>query len=233
MENQQNTGNENGPKAGGERNDAPRGRGQRGPRSPRGPKGRGAPRGRRPEEKPEFDSRILDLARVTRVTKGGKRMRFRACIILGDRKGRVGYGVAKGADVQQSVSKATNQAKKNMVTVPIVDETIPFEVKKKFAAAHVLIKPAPRGTGIKAGGAARVVLEFAGIPNVVAKILGSNNKINNAKAAIAALNDLEAPVGQKKEAAAAKEDKKDEKKPAKSKASSKDEGKKEEKAEQK
>jgi len=154
------------------------------------PMGKGGPRGRRPEEKKEFDSTILDLARVTRVTKGGKRMRFRTCIIIGDRKGRVGYGVAKGADVQQSVSKATNQAKKNLIKVPIVNGTIPHEVTKKFNAAKVLIKPAPEGTGVKAGGAARVVLEMAGVPNVVAKIMGSNNKINNAKATVYALFDL-------------------------------------------
>jgi len=156
------------------------------------PTGKGGPR-RRPDEreKSEFDSTILDLARVTRVTKGGKRMRFRSCVVIGDRKGRVGYGVAKGADVQQSVSKATNQAKKNLIKVPIVENTVPHEVMKKFTAAKVLIKPAPEGTGIKAGGAVRVVLEMAGIPNVTAKILGTNNKINNAKATVLALFDLD------------------------------------------
>jgi small subunit ribosomal protein S5 len=157
--------------------------------SGKGPR-RNAPRSRRPEEKPEFDSTILDLARVTRVTKGGKRMRFRSCVIIGDRKGRVGFGVAKGADVQQSVAKASNQAKKNLIRVPIVDNSIPHEVSKKYNAAKVLIKPAPEGTGVKAGGAVRVVLEMAGVPNVVAKIMGSNNKINNAKAAVYALFDL-------------------------------------------
>ena len=149
-----------------------------------------APRSGRPEEKKEFDSNILDLARVTRVTKGGKRMRFRACVIIGDRHGRVGYGVAKGADVQQSVNKATNQARKKLIKVPIVGGTIPYEIIRKFAAAKVLIKPAPEGTGVKAGGAARVVLEMAGIPNVVAKIMGSSNKINNAKATMSALSAL-------------------------------------------
>lgn len=155
-------------------------------------RGRGGrpPRGPRREEKSEFDSRILDLARVTRVTAGGKRMRFRACVVVGDRKGRVGIGTAKGADVQQSVSKATNRARKKMIRVPVVNDTIPHETNVKFAAAKVLIKPAPHGTGVKAGGAARVVLEFAGVPNVVAKILGSNNKINNAKATMKALADL-------------------------------------------
>lgn len=204
MENQQqNTGKDTGPNGsvvqrGGARDQD---RGQPGPRGPRGggPRGRSPRGGGRPEEKSEFDSRILDLARVTRVTKGGKRMRFRACVILGDRNGRVGYGVAKGADVQSSVNKATNQARKRMVKVVFVDGTIPYEIRKKYAAADVLIKPAPRGTGIKAGGAVRVVLEFAGVPNVVAKILGSNNKINNAKAAILALSELKASAGGKRE----------------------------------
>jgi small subunit ribosomal protein S5 len=156
----------------------------------RGGKGGGMRRGPRTEEKKEFDQRILELARVTRVTKGGKRMRFRACVIIGDRKGRVGYGIAKGGDVQQSVAKAATQAKKRLVTVPLVNETIPHMVHMKFAAADVLLKPAPKGTGIKAGGAVRVVLELAGVPNAVSKILGSANKINNAKATMAALKQL-------------------------------------------
>jgi len=196
MEKQQKTGSGMGPDGSVVRPGGVQDRDQRGPRGSRGPRGRG-PRESRPEEKKEFDSRILDLARVTRVTKGGKRMRFRACVIIGDRKGRVGYGVAKGADVQQSVTKATNQAKKKMITVPIAEETVPHEIRRKFAAADVLIKPAPRGTGIKAGGAVRVVLEFAGVPNVVAKILGSNNKINNAKAAIKALSELKKPLARR------------------------------------
>jgi small subunit ribosomal protein S5 len=155
-----------------------------------GGRGRGGRGRERTEEQKEFDQRILELARVTRVTKGGKRMRFRACVIIGDRKGRVGFGVAKGGDVQQSVAKAATQAKKRLLTVPMAQGTIPHAVHKKFAAADVLLKPAPKGTGIKAGGAVRVVLELAGVPNAVAKILGSNNKINNAKATMDALRDL-------------------------------------------
>lgn len=153
--------------------------------------GRGRGRGRFDEPK-EFDQRILELARVTRVTKGGKRMRFRACVIIGDRKGRVGFGLAKGLDVQQSVQKAATQAKKRLITVPLAQETIPHAVHMKFAAASIILKPAPKGTGIKAGGAVRVVLELAGVPNAVAKILGSNNKINNTKATMAALKLLKA-----------------------------------------
>ncbi len=160
--------------------------------------GRGRGRGGKFDEPKEFDQRILELARVTRVTKGGKRMRFRACVIIGDRKGRVGYGLAKGTDVQQSVAKAAAQAKKRLITVPLTNETIPHAVHQKFAAASIIIKPAPKGTGIKAGGAVRVVFELAGVPNAVAKILGSNNKINNTKATMMALRKLRvAPKKQK------------------------------------
>ena len=157
----------------------------------------GGDRGRRSprfEEQKEFDQRILELARVTRVTKGGKRMRFRACVIIGDRKGRVGYGLAKGLDVAQSVNKAATQAKKRLITIPLVNDTIPYAVTRKFSAAVVLVKPAPKGTGVKAGGALRVVLELAGVANAVGKILGSNNKINNTKAAFLALSSLRKPA---------------------------------------
>lgn len=149
--------------------------------------------GRGREEK-EFDEQVLELARVTRVTKGGKRMRFRATVVVGDRKGRVGFGIAKGADVALSVGKAVRAAKKRMITVPLVNETIPHRVLEKFAAAKVLLKPAPPGTGIKAGGAMRVALELAGVPNVVGKQLGSANKINNVKAVMLAFGALRRPV---------------------------------------
>ena len=166
----------------------PKFEGGQGQRRPGGD--RRGPRPGRPGEDKEFDQRILELSRVTRVTKGGKRMRFRACVIIGDRKGRVGYGVAKGLDVQSAVQKAATQAKKRLLVIPLQNETIPHAVERKFAAAVVLVKPAPKGTGVKAGGAVRVVLELAGVPNVVAKILGSSNKINNTKATIAALSAL-------------------------------------------
>ena len=141
----------------------------------------------------EIDSRVLEISRVTRVTKGGKRMRFRATVVVGDHKGRVGFGVAKGVDVQAAVGKATRQAQKRMIRVPMVMETIPHVAKAKFSAASVLIKPAPKGTGVKAGGAVRVVFELAGIPNVVSKIMGSKNKINNVKAPFAGLAMLRPP----------------------------------------
>lgn len=142
-------------------------------------------------EKSEFEQFILDMARVTRVTKGGKHMSFRICVILGDRKGRVGYGVAKGKDVQLGVEKAVHQAKKNIVTVPIINETIPHFVHKKFKSSTVMLKPAPRGSGIIAGGAVRTVLDMAGIPNVSSKILGkTKNKIVTVKATFEALKSF-------------------------------------------
>ena len=148
--------------------------------------------GSRPEKvKPEFDQFILDLARVTRVTEGGKHMSFRVCVILGDRNGRVGFGVDKGKDVQLGVEKAVNQAKRAMVRVPIVKGTIPHAVYSKYKAASVMLKPAPMGSGIIAGGAMRAVLELAGVPNVSAKILGTTkNKIAIVKATFEALKSF-------------------------------------------
>lgn len=104
------------------------------------------------KEDKEFEQAIIDIARVTRVMAGGKRMRFRACVVIGDKKGRIGMGVAKGADVTIAVNKAGVLAKKKIISVPIINETIPHQVKVKFKAAQVLIKPAPKGTGVIAGG---------------------------------------------------------------------------------
>ncbi len=136
---------------------------------------------------PEFEQRLVDLARVTRVVRGGKRLSFRACIVIGNRKGKVGVGVAKGADVALAVEKAVRQANKDLINISIVNETIPYWVKMKYGAARVLLRPAPKGHGIVAGGAVRTVLVLAGIKNVTAKILGSRNKINNVRATINAL----------------------------------------------
>lgn len=140
--------------------------------------------------KDEFEQRIVDLARVTRVMAGGKRMRFRACVVVGNRKGRVGYGVAKGQDVTAAVQKAANKARHHLITVPIINGTIPHLVQVKFSSAVVLVKPARVGRGIIAGGAMRPVLELSGIPNVVSKTLGSRNKINNVVAVIEALKQF-------------------------------------------
>ncbi|MDD2785955.1 MAG: 30S ribosomal protein S5 [Patescibacteria group bacterium] len=171
----------------------------RGGRPPaRGGRGGGGRGGRRPGSdvpmESDYEEKNIEVARVTRVTKGGKRMRFRVLSVIGNHKGRVGYGLAKGADVAAATAKATTKARKSLITVPLVNETIPHAVNAKFAAAKVLLKPAPKGTGVKAGGPVRSVLELAGVPNVSAKILGSNNKVNNVKAIFSALKALKAPV---------------------------------------
>ena len=142
------------------------------------------------KQKDEFDQKLIDIARVTRVMAGGKRMSFRACVVIGDRKGRVSSGLRKGTDVSIAINKAVRAAKKKLVKVNMVNETIPGEIREKFGAARVLLKPAPRGTGVIAGGAVRTVLELAGVKNVVSKMLGSHNKINNVKATIKALEKL-------------------------------------------
>lgn len=145
---------------------------------------------RQDEAKDEFDQKIIDIARVTRVMAGGKRMRFRACVAIGNKAGKVGIGLAKGADVSVAVNKAVNKARKNIITVKIVNDTIPHEVRTKFGAALILFKPAKEGRGVIAGGAVRSVIELAGIKNIVSKILGTNNKVNNVKCAIEALKSL-------------------------------------------
>jgi small subunit ribosomal protein S5 len=146
-----------------------------------------SPRNERDEE---FEQRIVDLARVTRVMAGGKRMRFRACVALGNKKGKIGIGIAKGADVTFAVTKAVNKAKKKLIDVPIINDTIPHEIYQKLGAAKIVFKPARKGRGVIAGGVVRIILELAGIRNITSKILGTNNKVNNAKCVIEALNKL-------------------------------------------
>ena len=148
----------------------------------------------RPKVKEEFKERVLDMRRVTRVVAGGKRFRFRCTIVLGDEKGRVGIGVAKGLDVQQAIAKAKADAKKNMIMVNLKDgRTIAHQVMSKYSAANVLLKPASQGHGLRAGGAVRFVLSFAGIKDATSKILGRTpNKLTNAMATIEALKKLKA-----------------------------------------
>lgn len=141
--------------------------------------------------KPEFDQKLLDLARVVRVVKGGRRFSFRATMIIGNRKGKVGLGVAKGNDVSSGINKAVEDAKKNMITVKRLDSTISYRVDERFCGAQIMIKPAKDGKGIVAGGAMRLIFELAGIKNITAKSLGSSNKINIAKATLRALAKLE------------------------------------------
>lgn len=145
---------------------------------------------KRSEQRDEYDQQIIDIARVTRVMAGGKRMRFRTCIAIGNKKGEVAIGLAKGADVAISVQKAVQKAKKNIIKVEIVNNTIPHEIYKKYGAAKILLKPARKGRGVIAGGAVRIILELAGIKNITGKILGTNNKVNNVKCTIEALKSL-------------------------------------------
>lgn len=143
------------------------------------------------EKKDEFDSKLLDLARVTRVASGGRRFRFRAVIVIGNKMGKVGIGIAKGADVAQAVEKATRVARKNLVQVPIVNDTIPYEVYAKYGAAKVLLKPQRKGRGLISGGTVRIVCSLAGIKSISSKTLGrTTNKLNNAMATIKALESI-------------------------------------------
>lgn len=152
------------------------------------------------EGKEEFETKLLDLARVTRVTGGGKRLRFRALMVTGNRNGKVGIGVAKGSDVSQAIEKATRSAKKNLIDVLTVRDTIPHEVTSKFGAAKVLLKPQRKGRGLVAGGTVRVICTLAGIKNISSKVLGkTKNKINNAKATILALAKLKIQKTENKE----------------------------------
>lgn len=156
--------------------------------------GKGRGRGRSNEPKDEFSQTTIDLARVTRVMAGGKRMRFRAAVAVGDKKGKVGLGVAKGADVALAMAKAGHQARKNLIAVKMTaDGTIPHQTRIKLGSARLLLKPAPSGTGIIAGSVLRQIFELAGVHNVVGKVLGSANKINNARAVIRALSEMKPP----------------------------------------
>jgi len=150
-------------------------------------------RNRRPEIQPEekqFDERTLHIDRVARVVKGGRRFRFRALVVVGDRKHKVAIGIAKGADVTAAVTKATEVAKKRLASIPLYKGTLPHEVEAKVGGAHILLKPASPGTGLIAGGVVRTILEVAGVHNALSKSLGSSNKANTAYATIEALQSL-------------------------------------------
>ena len=153
------------------------------------PGGRGGDRGER--VKPEFDSKIIDIRRVTRVTSGGRRMNFSVAVVAGDRKGRVGVGLGKGNDTAGAVEKATREAKKNLIKVPLSPQmTLLHGVEAKYSSARIMIFPA-RGRGIVAGSSARTVIELAGIKDVCAKLMsGSKNRLNIARVTVAALSQL-------------------------------------------
>lgn len=150
----------------------------------------------RPGKKPfvkevkEFEEEVIQVDRVTRVVKGGRRLRFRATVVIGDKKGTVGYGIGKATEVQQAIQKAVAKAKKRLIKVPVYNGTIPHMIQVKYKASIVLMKPASLGTGIIAGGAVRQIMELAGIHNILSKSLGSTNKINTAKATYEALTKL-------------------------------------------
>lgn len=167
----------------------------------RGGGGRGR-RDRKPREPKEFEESIIQIDRVTRVTKGGRQLRFRVSVVIGDQKGRVGFGIGKSAEVMSGVQKAIASAKQNLVTVPIFEDTIPHAVSHKFKASKVFLLPAPEGKGVIAGGAVRKVLELAGIKNVLSKMHGSRNKLNSVYATMECLKALQnrAPIAVKDEA---------------------------------
>ena len=138
----------------------------------------------------QFEEKIVQINRVSKKTKGGNKMRFSVLAVVGDRKGKVGVGLAKSADISSAIQKAIAYAKKHFIDVPIVNDTIPYAIRVKEGAAEIILKPAPQGSGIIAGGAVRSVVEAAGIHNISSKILGTNNKSSNVQATFTALKEL-------------------------------------------
>lgn len=151
---------------------------------------RGGRRDDKPAEEKIFEEQTISIDRVARVVKGGRRFRFKALVVVGDKKTRVGVGVAKGQDVQAAVQKATDVAKKHLINIPLSNTTIPHEVELKLGGARVMMKPAAPGTGIIAGGVVRTIIGVTGISNLLTKSLGSNNKVNIAYATVEALRTL-------------------------------------------
>jgi small subunit ribosomal protein S5 len=148
------------------------------------------PRNQEPGEAPEFEEKVVSIDRVTRVVKGGRRLRFRATVVVGNKKGKVGVGVDKGNEVMTAVQKAVARAKRDMIEIDLTGTTIAHEISARKGGAYVFLKPASEGTGVIAGGAVRAVLEAAGIRDILSKMIGSNSKINNSYATILALKDL-------------------------------------------
>lgn len=143
-----------------------------------------------PRAQSEFQETVIEINRISKKTKGGNQIRFSALVVVGDRKGRVGVGMGKAPNVVSGIRKAINQAKKNLLTIPTRGTTIPYEVKVKYGASKILLKPAREGSGIVAGGPLRAVFESAGLHDIVAKIMGSNNKVTNLYAVMKAIKEL-------------------------------------------
>ncbi|MBQ6435962.1 30S ribosomal protein S5 [bacterium] len=148
-------------------------------------------------EEKKYEEKVVQVSRVSKKTKGGNQFGFSILVVVGDKKGKVGVGLGKGKDVLSSIKKAVKKAKKNMITVPMDGTTIPFPVRVKKGAAKVLLKPAPKGSGVIAGGAVRSVVEAAGIRDLSAKILGSGNQASNVYATFSALRQMEQMVALK------------------------------------
>lgn len=142
------------------------------------------------QEPKEFTEKVVQVNRVSKKTKGGNQIGFSVLVVVGDKKGRVGVALGKAPDVLSSIKKGIRKAKKRLITVPIHNHTIPFQIESKYGAAKVMLKPAPSGSGIIAGGAVRAVVEAAGITDIVGKILGSNNQANNVYATFKALDQV-------------------------------------------
>src|SRR3989344_5919304 len=142
------------------------------------------------ERNKEYQESVVQINRISKKTKGGNQMRFSALVVVGDKKGRVGAGLSKAKDVRNAITKAISFAKKRMFEVPLNGTTIPFAVTHKYSAAKILLKPAPPGSGLIAGGPMRLVLDAAGVRDVVGKILGTKNKISNVYATLEALKKL-------------------------------------------
>ena len=150
------------------------------------------------EEIKEFEEKVVEINRISKKTKGGNQIRFSALVVVGDRKGKVGVGLSKAQDVRSAIRKAIDLAKRRLIEVPLMGTTIPYSVNEKFSAAKILLKPAPPGSGIIAGGAMRTVLEAAGIRDAVGKILGTKNKISNVYATLKALETISEMVSRRK-----------------------------------